>query len=182
MLTSAVLCASYVPASALSWNTQMNCASDYYAYCSMHTAGSAGCHACMRANRSKLSSACVGALTDDGVLAKASAAKQKRKVAMATAKAKAPRKTAQVAAQPVAPAPSAKAVDAVAPAPKAASSPETKAVLPTPPPVRPAPAIDQQTYEALKNRAPYFVPLEDIASIFARPEEGASPQPPSPPR
>jgi hypothetical protein len=48
--------------------------------------------------------------------------------------------------------------------------------------VEAAPAIDQQTIEALKNRAPYFLPTEDIASMFALTEENASPQPPSAPR
>ncbi|PPC99705.1 MAG: hypothetical protein CTY31_07270 [Hyphomicrobium sp.] len=66
----AIVCVSTVPASAISWSVQMNCASDYYAYCSKHVAGSPGCHACMRSNRPKLSSACVSALIDDGVLPK----------------------------------------------------------------------------------------------------------------
>ena len=82
-----MLCASSVPANAISWSTQFNCASDYYAYCSMHTAGSPECHACMRANRTKLSNSCVSALIDDGVLPKTDAAQKKPRIAEAKAKA-----------------------------------------------------------------------------------------------
>lgn len=81
LFTSAVVCSTTGPAAALSWSVQMNCASDYYAYCSKHVAGSAGCHACMRANRLKLSSACVSALIDDGIIPKTNITQQKAKFA-----------------------------------------------------------------------------------------------------
>jgi hypothetical protein len=197
LFTSAVLSASTIPASALSLSAQLNCVGDYYAYCSMHTAGSAGCHACMRANRQKLSSSCVSSLIDDGVLPKVGAAQNKAKVAVTTAKAKpVPRSSAGPSANPVAKTPSAK-VAAVRPTPEAASpvadalpsaQPETPTRAPelpaTPPqqPVAAAPAIDQQTFEALKNRAPYFLATMDIASMFALTEESASPQAPPAPR
>jgi hypothetical protein len=150
----------------------------------------------MRANRSKLSNSCVSALIDDGVLAKAGAAQQKAKIAVVTAKAKAaPRITAKPVANPVAKASSEKVAAARA-TPKAPSSvenaelaarPEALARAPEPlatPPQQPeeaVPAIDQQTFEALKNRAPYFLAKEDLASMFAQIEENASPQPSSPP-
>lgn len=185
LFTSAVLCASNLPANALSLNAQLNCASDYSAYCSMHAAGSAECHACMRANRSKLSNSCVSALIDDGVMPKVEAARKKAKIAVAAAKVKtAPRSTVKPVAHSVAEAPSAKA-PAVSPTSEAA--PETLARAPEPPasppqqPVQAAPAIDQQTIEALKNRAPHFLPTEDLASMFALTEESASPQSPSAP-
>lgn len=186
LFTSAVLCASNVPANALSLNSQLNCASDYSAYCSMHEAGSAELHACMRANRSKLSNSCVTALTDDGVMPRAEAARKKAKVAVATAKVKtATRATAKPVTNSVAETPSAKA-PAVKPAPEPA--PETLARAPEPqasPPQQPVqapPAIDPQTIEALKNRAPHFLPTEDLASMFALTGESASPQSPSAPR
>jgi hypothetical protein len=148
----------------------------------------------MRANRQKLSSSCVSALIDDGVLPKVGAAQNKAKVAVSTAKAKpVPRSSA---ANPVAKTLPAK-VAAVRPTPEAAApvadalpsaQPETPTRAPelpvTPPqqPVAAAPAIDQQTFEALKNRAPYFLATMDIASMFALTEENASPQAPPAPR
>jgi hypothetical protein len=184
LFTSAVLCASNVPANALSLNAQLNCANDYSAFCSMHEAGSAELHACMRANRAKLSSSCVTALTDDGLMPKADAARKKVKVAVATAKMKtATRATAKPVTNSIAEAPPASA-PAVKPTPEAA--PETVSRAPEPPASPPqqaaeaAPAIDQQTFEALKNRAPYFVMTEDLASMFAQADENTSPQ--SPPR
>jgi hypothetical protein len=147
----------------------------------------------MRANRPKLSTSCVSSLIDDGVLPKTTVSRQKAKIAAATAKAKAAsRTTARPVANPVDKAPSAKVAAAKA-TPKAASpvadaAPEPLARAPespaTPPqqPMEASPVVDQQTIEALKNRAPYFLPTEDIASMFALTENNASPQPPSPPR
>ncbi len=179
LLASAVLCGSNVPANALSWSTQTNCASDYYAYCSMHTAGSAGCHACMRANRAKLSKSCVSALIDDGVLTKANASPRQTKTTAAPTKAKvASRVPSRREANPVAKVPSAKAAEtALAKESADAALPTHPEPLkrapepPAPPPqqlVQAAPAIDQETFEALKSRAPYFLPADDIASIFSR--------------
>ena len=197
LFTSAVLCASNVPANAISWGAQMNCASDYYAYCSMHTAGSAECHACMRANRPRLSNSCVSALIDDGVIPKADVAQQKAKIEVATAKAKpAARLTVMPVANPVAKAPSANFA-AVRPTPKSASSvaiavlsahpeslPREPEPLTTPPqhPVEAALAIDQQTFEAFKNRAPYFLATAELEAKFEETAANASPQPPLAPR
>lgn len=205
LFASAVLCASNAPAHAISWNVQLNCASDYYAYCAQHTAGSAACHACMRANRTKLSNSCVNALIDDGVLPKADAARQKAKIATAKTKAKPPqRSTVRLAAKPAAKAPSEK-VAAVRPTPEAASSaaetvpaspPETVSRAPDPTPsqqpeppaatphqVEAAPGIDHQTFEALKNRAPYFVetPEAEIGRRFDETAANTAPQSPSAP-
>lgn len=180
VVVSLGLCASNATANSLSWNTQMSCASDYYAYCSMHKAGSAGCHACMRANRLKLSETCVAALIDDGVLKRSSAAQRKTKSAVAAAKSKAAsRVTARREANPVAKTSTAttaaadtppKADDAMAfahPVPPV-RAPETPAPTPPPKVEQAAPAIDQKTFEALKNREPYFLPMDDIASRFSR--------------
>ena len=191
LLTSVVLCASNVPANALSWSSQMNCAGDSYTYCSMHTAGSAEHHACMRANRPKLSTSCVSALIDDGVLPKTIASQRKTKIAAATAQTKpAPRTTARPVASPVDKAPSAKVATAKAtpmsalPIADAASEPLARAPEPlaTPPqqPMEAAPAMDQKTFEALKSRAPYFLVTEDLASMFSQIEHNASPQPSTP--
>jgi hypothetical protein len=225
---SAVVCASTIPAVAISWNTQMNCASDYYAYCSKHVAGSAGCHACMRANRTKLSGACVSALIDDGVLPKSGAAQQKPKLAVSKPKAKpAARTPARLAAKPVVkakpaadtaskpaavPAPpvenavpasipaaaspvesagtasppeaassaaaTASAPQALARAPEPAATPPQQPEVPAATPVQQvetAPGIDQQTFEALKNRAPFFVATPETL-LFEETAANAVPQ------
>ena len=157
LFTSSILCASAIPATALSWSVQMNCASDYYAYCSKHVAGSAGCHACMNANRTKLSSACVSALVDDGIVSKTDTTQQKPKFAATRPRA-------------------AQSVKAVAETKSAGKVRTVKIVMakrsdarPTQKPAEASLAIDQQTFEALKNRAPYFVPAaeEETASITA---------------
>ncbi len=195
LFTSAVLCASNVPANAISWSTQMNCASDYYAYCSMHKAGSGGCHACMRANRPRLSNSCVSALIDDGVIPKAELGHSKLKIAVAKAK-PALRSTMLPVSNLLARAPSAKAAH-VRPTPKAASSvanavmsahPERLAHEPEPliapqqQPVEAALAIDQQTFEALKNRAPYFLTTSAIEVKFDETAANTSPIPAYAPR
>lgn len=178
IFTAAMLCASNIPANAISWNTQMNCASDYYAYCSKHTAGSPGCHACMRSNRPRLSNACVSALIDDGVLAKADPATQRPKNAVTAAKAKPAMKSIvkERAAK----------IAAVRLRSKAASNGHTaKAVRsarletvartsqrqsrPPQQPAQTALEIDQQTFEAFKNRAPNFLPKAEIEAANAAP-------------
>ena len=146
----------------------MNCASDYYAYCSMHTAGSPGCHACMRANRPRLSNSCVSALIDDGVMPREDVAQQKAKIAVAKAK-PAPPLNVMPAANPV--------------AKESSARPETLARDPTPQtpplqqPVQSALAIDQQTFEAFKNRAPYFLATAEVEAKFEVTSANVSPQP-----
>lgn len=156
LIASTALSASTAPARALSWSVQMNCASDYYAYCSKHVAGSAGCHACMNTNRSKLSSACVSALIDDGIMPKADITQQKTKFAVSKPPAARAVKNAS-AAKPI----------VKSQATKMAAAKRTVAPSPQKP-VGAALAIDQQTFEALKKRAPYFVKeAEETASIVA---------------
>ena len=162
-LTAALVSASTAPARALSWSVQMNCASDYYAYCSKHVAGSAGCHACMNTNRSKLSSACVSALIDDGIIPKTDITQQKSKFFASKPIAARPVKAAP-AMKPITKSQSSKiAVVKRTLAPAAARSAQK--------PVRAALAIDQKTFEAFKNRAPYFVPApEDATASIAAPD------------
>ena len=191
LFTFAALWASTASANAYSWSTQMNCASDYYAYCSKHTAGSPGCHACMRANRPKLSNACVSALIDDDILSKTDSAQQKVKLAETKARPAQSLKVMPVT-NPVAKSPVAKAlVDKVvatkaatvkrvqsAPLPVANAEPSARPAPapqaePVPRPVETALAIDQQTFEAFKSRAPYFLP----AIEFEATASNGSPKP-----
>ncbi len=89
LLSCVVLGASSVAAQAIGFRTQMNCASDYYAYCSQHAPGSPGVRKCMRAAGPKLSKACINALIADGEVSKAEVEAQKQKLAGAKAKPKA---------------------------------------------------------------------------------------------
>lgn len=181
-----VACASTASAEPISWNTQMNCASDYYAYCSKFTAGSPGCHACMRSNRSKLSTACVSALIDDSILSRADGAPQKPKIAVAKST---PHQTsianAKVKIKSPMRAPSSKVGVALLPAndnsqsAKAAAPPRSfdqregdpQATAPDAATDQSRPrrkarqqdlALDQQTFEALKDRAPQFLAPPEI--------------------
>ncbi|MBR2535651.1 MAG: hypothetical protein IKE66_06215 [Hyphomicrobium sp.] len=159
LIASTALSASTAPARALSWSVQMNCASDYYAYCSKHVAGSAGCHACMNTSRSKLSSACVSALIDDGIIPKTDITRQTSKFAVSK----------PIAARPVKAMPAPEKI-VKAQASKIAAAKRTLAPS-AQKPVRAALAIDQKTFEAFKNRAPYFVPApEDATASIAAPE------------
>lgn len=191
LFTSAALFASPVPAQAISWSTQINCATDYYAYCSMHVAGSAGCHACMRTNRPKLSSACVSALVDDGVIPAADISQQKTKSVMIKGKAT-PGVKSMLGAKSVA---SDRSADVAAVKPKVkAASPDANAASVARPekiarakepqtspvqlPAQAALAIDQQTFEAFKNRAPSFLAAEEMEAAASNP----SPEPVAIPR
>ena len=172
----AVLCASNIPAYAISWRTQMNCATDYYAYCSKYTAGSAGCHACMRAHRPKLSTSCVSALIDDGVIPKTDVEKQKLKIAVASTKVKlAPRRTEFSVTKLVGNRSSAKNT-AFRPKPKAASSVSNAVISGQPEMVEATLVIDQQTFEAFKYRAPYFLAEAESNKKFERTAANTSPQ------
>lgn len=193
LFSTMVLSASNALAEPISWNTQMNCASDYYAYCSKFTAGSAGCHACMRSNRTKLSKACVGALIDDGVLSSADAASQKAKVAVAKPTANPSAiANAKVKMKSAARAPSSKANAAPVPQNETAELPKRAATSrnadqrtrePDDPsgPRRqyeqPALALDQPTFDALKNRAPQFLTSAEIELSEATAPRQSSPDP-----
>lgn len=135
----------------------MNCASDYYAYCSKHVAGSAGCHACMNSNRSKLSNACVSALISDGIIPKTDITQQKAKFAVSKPR---PVPPVKVAASKR---PGKLRVAKVSVAKRAVAQPKQR-------PVPAVLAIDQQTFEAFKNRAPYFVQAEESTASIATPE------------
>lgn len=137
----------------------MNCASDYYAYCSKHVAGSAGCHACMNANRTKLSGTCVSALIDDGIIPKMDITQQKAKFAAIKARAA---QSVKAAAE-TKPADKGRAVN-IAMAKRPDARPAQK-------PAGVSLKIDQQTFEAFKRRAPYFVSAaEDATASIAAPQ------------
>lgn len=161
LFTAAIIFAFTAPAHAYSWSTQFNCANDYYAYCAMHTAGSPQCHACMRANRAKLANACVVALIDDGILPKSETARQ-------VAKLYAPKRAPM---QSVVPNPEKRLVTRARAAKIAALKHAPRrpkalvAVAVSPPEL----AIDQQTFEAFKNREPRFVTEYDSTASNAVP-------------
>ncbi|MBU1212577.1 MAG: hypothetical protein KJ587_15060 [Alphaproteobacteria bacterium] len=67
-ITFAVLAASATQASAVSQAVKMACIGDYLSYCSAHSPGSPGVRSCFRANGSKLSKGCVGALVKAGMV------------------------------------------------------------------------------------------------------------------
>ena len=75
-------------ASAVGWQTQLNCASDYYAYCSKYAVGSADVRRCMRSNGPRLSKACVNALIADGEISRSEVDRIKERTATAKAKVK----------------------------------------------------------------------------------------------
>ena len=66
LLTCVVLGASSAAAQAVGFRTQMSCASDYYAYCSMHRPDTPGVRRCMNAAGPKLSQRCINALVSAG--------------------------------------------------------------------------------------------------------------------
>jgi hypothetical protein len=68
---------------AIGFMTQMNCASDYYAYCSQFQVGSKELRLCMRRVGPKLSKACLDALIADGEVSKEEVAKKKQEIAAA---------------------------------------------------------------------------------------------------
>lgn len=206
LLSCVVLGASSVAAQAVGFRTQMNCASDYYAYCSQHAPGSAGVRKCMRAVGPKLSKACINALIADGEVSKAEVEAQKQKLAAAKAKPKQaePKKEDVAAASNKSPQDSkkeAKKIDvaqkkqapadtkssaskvaaaATATNPSAAAPAITPAVTavnalaapatPAAKPQRQMVSLDQETFEALKNRGPVFVAEEgSSATAVAQP-------------
>jgi hypothetical protein len=62
---------STVPGTAASPSVEAACANDYYAYCSRHDPDGKAVRSCMRSNGSRLSQACVNALTAAGEIPKA---------------------------------------------------------------------------------------------------------------
>lgn len=77
-------------ASAVGFMTQMNCASDYYAYCSQFQVGSKELRVCMRRAGPKLSKSCLNALIADGEVSKAEVEKTKQEILAAKTPAKQP--------------------------------------------------------------------------------------------
>lgn len=90
-LAAVALAFSVSHASAVSLAVKLACKEDYFTHCSMHSPGSPGVRACMRAVGPRLSSGCIGALADAGMI------KSTKKVA-ALRTAKANKKVAQKAA------------------------------------------------------------------------------------
>ncbi|KUO57625.1 MAG: hypothetical protein APF80_11795 [Alphaproteobacteria bacterium BRH_c36] len=67
-LTVAIVAGASTNAFAVSNAVKYACMGDYLSYCSGHAPGSAGVKQCMRANGSKLSKGCVGALVKAGMV------------------------------------------------------------------------------------------------------------------
>lgn len=179
LATISALCVSAVHAHAVGMKTQLNCASDYYAYCSRFAVGSSELRKCMRGNGHRLSKACVNALIADGEISKAEVERTKEKLLSARTKSKAE------------PSRVAKAVEA----PRHRK--QTVAALPPEEPIRKEPRVtinkqkapasddkelvfDQPTIEALKSRGPYFLARSETPSAPGQPrhdEPSASVQP-----
>ena len=66
IIAAAIFAATATQAFAVSSSVKYACMGDYFSYCSDHAPGSAGVKQCMRANGSKLSKGCVGALIKAG--------------------------------------------------------------------------------------------------------------------
>lgn len=169
-------CAGAGAANAVGWQTRLNCASDYYAYCSKHAIGTPGVAQCMRANGQRLSKGCINALIADGEISKAEVEKQKAKIAAAKAGRKpADDKIAKAEAKETAAKAKAEPKAAVAQAAKAKPKPEREVVAALTPPkpklVRTGRnpeaesvatlALDAAMYDALKNREAKFVVASD---------------------
>ncbi|MBL8884688.1 MAG: hypothetical protein JNL45_16735 [Hyphomicrobium sp.] len=82
------LVAAPASSNAVGLSTQLNCASDYYAYCSSHSVGSPGVRKCMRANGPRLSKSCINALIADGEISKTEVEQTKARIAAEKSKAK----------------------------------------------------------------------------------------------
>ncbi|AGK57652.1 hypothetical protein HYPDE_29888 [Hyphomicrobium denitrificans 1NES1] len=80
LLATAAFLLSVSGASAVGFLTQMNCASDYYAYCSQFQVGSKELRVCMRRAGPKLSKSCLNALIADGEVSKAEVEKTKQEI------------------------------------------------------------------------------------------------------
>lgn len=104
VLSTAVLCASSAGAHAVGFKTQLNCAGDYYSYCSQYSVGTPELRKCMRVNGPRLSKGCINALIEDGEVSKAEVEREKEKLVAAKAKAAEPKKT-EVTAKKAAPEP-----------------------------------------------------------------------------
>ena len=172
----AALGAATAPAFAVGWKTQLNCASDYYAYCSAHSVGSPAVRKCMRANGPKLSKGCIDALIADGEITKEEVADTKKRLSAAKVeRTRLPPKKQEIAiasAQPKKP-----EIAAVQPQPKKSDietrqQPKVAAIQQVPPPpgreatrtaewkttlVKSSIALDQATFEALKYRGARFL-------------------------
>jgi hypothetical protein len=141
-----LLCASN--ASAIGLMTQINCANDYYAYCSEFQVGSKELRLCMRRVGPKLSKACLDALIADGEVSKSEVEKRKEAITAA----KSPNKQNPTAEQ--------KAVEAP-------QRLEAKALI-----------LYESTFAALKNREPRFVEEAEAAEAPLSGDEMKVPDPP----
>lgn len=147
-------------ASAVGFMTQMNCASDYYAYCSQFQVGSKELRLCMRRVGPKLSKACLNALIADGEVSKAEVEKKKQEILAAKNPAKQPPPAKQKSEEPK------QKRTAIAKAddePQSADAPRSRA--PDKKPNRDVEAsskaekltLNEQTFAALKQRRPKFI-------------------------
>lgn len=73
---AALLAFSAADALAVSGRVKVACASDYFAFCSMHKVGTPAVRGCMRAAGPKLSKRCVNALIREGEVSDAEVARR----------------------------------------------------------------------------------------------------------
>lgn len=192
ILASFALSASPVAAHAVGFMTQLNCASDYYAYCSKHPIGSPGVRNCMRANGQRLSNACINALISDGEITRADVEREKarilaarvktqakaeaKKKALAAAKLAKSKKTAVAEAKLNKPSVMAEADATLASATPAVPKPKPAVRVAAlhrrlmTKPERPAMQLDADTFAALKARGPRFVVEEASYVAAAQPQ------------
>jgi hypothetical protein len=153
-----VLFASPGDVGAVGLKTQMNCASDYYAYCSQFAVGTSAVRKCMRDNGPRLSKACVNALIADGEISKAEVERTKDKILVANSKPKQAKKVAEVA-------------DASAKSkPNVSTSTEYKPILKRLPKLtsKTELVIDQNTYRALRGRVHFLAAPEELPSTVVQ--------------
>jgi adenylate kinase len=145
-------------ASAIGFMTQLNCASDYYAYCSQFQVGSKELRICMRRAGPKLSKACLNALIADGEVSKAEVERTKQELLAAkNAVKQAPQIKSASDAQKRKRTAVAKADDS-SPKPGAAARSEKKLARENDAPSKKDKlTLSEQTFAALKQRRPKFI-------------------------
>lgn len=174
LLTTFLLAAFSAGAGAVGLKTQMNCASDYYAYCSQFPVGSSGVRKCMRDNGPRLSKACISALIADGEISSAEVERTRQKTLAANPKAKPePKKVAEAPNKPA----KSQTVAAI----PADISPASNKI---PRPLATSLVIDQKTYWALRSRARFLADPDDVQRSTVvqsvSPTDPAVPQSPAP--
>jgi len=88
VLSLGIVIATASSACAVGFKTKLNCASDYYAYCSQHALGGPELRKCMHDNGPRLSKACLNALIEDGEVSRADVERERARYLAAKDQAK----------------------------------------------------------------------------------------------